>query len=58
MKPLVSDQIKDILVDIRCAYRDHPQDPDFEAYAVKCELQVLRLATTIDPVMDKYGWYS
>lgn len=51
-KSTVTDQIKDLLIEIKCAYRD-----GLEQYAIKCEMEVLRLAFG-NPTVNKYGYYS
>ena len=46
------DQIRDMLVDIRCAYRDR-----MPAYAVSVERDLLPIAGN-NATMDRYGWLS
>jgi len=46
------DQIKDMLTDIRCAYRDN-----MPIYAESVERDLLRIASN-NATMDQYGWYS
>ena len=48
----MTDQIKDILVDIRCAYRD-----GLTEYAMKLETELLRLSFSSNVIKDKYGYY-
>ena len=48
----MKDQIKDILVDIRCAYRD-----GLVEYAMKLERELLKLAFSSNVIVDKYGYY-
>ena len=51
-KSTLKDQIKDLLIDIRCAYRD-----GLISYAIECEQEVLQLLFSIDPQCNKYGYY-
>ena len=51
-RQLLRYQIRDLLVDIRCAYRD-----GLEVYAMGLERDVIRLGSN-DCTMGQYGWFS
>lgn len=50
--PILKDQAKDLLIDIKCAYRD-----GLTSYAIECELEILQLLFSDSPKHDKYGYY-
>ena len=52
---LVNDYILDLMVDIKCAYRDNSESLPLENYANECERELLRLAFKADHKLSQYG---
>ena len=52
---LVNDYILDLMVEIKCIYRDNPGSRQHEHYANECERDILRIAFKTEHRLSQYG---